>query len=198
MIQIIPSIASANMLCLGEEIKKIETYGYMHLDIEDGNFSPYITFGTELIEKIAAVTDMELDAHLMVTNPLDYIEPLVESGVTSIAFHLEAARYPFQCIERIHALGAKAGVALNYKTRAEELEPYLEVMDYILLQTGETGDPDLAFRPYTYDKVKWIRNTLQSIPIWVDGGVTKEMLPRLEKAGVSAAIMGRSIFQRGE
>lgn len=200
MIKIIPSIASANLLCIGEELKKAEPYGAIHLDIEDGNFSPDITFGMEMVEQIAKETDCVMDAHLMVTDPLKYMEPLLKCGVRQIAVHLESTEYPSQCMEQIRRRHGKVGIALNYKTKAEELIPYATMIDYVLLQTGEAGDPGLEFRPYTYAKIRQLRRILEgtSAEIWTDGGINKEMLKELEAMGVDAAVMGRAVFAAGE
>lgn len=222
MITIIPSIASADQLRIGEEIKKAEAAGRLHLDIEDGNFSPGITFGLDLIEQIAAVTDMEMDAHLMVTNPLFYIDPLMDLGVRSIAFHLESTMYPHECFTAIHDRGGLAGLALNYKTNVREVEPYLDTADYILLQTGEAGDPDLSFRDYTWKKLSILREMIDSAPreaasgssvplseaietgdiperrrigLWVDGAVRPGMFERLTASGVTHAVVGRAYFK---
>ena len=200
MIKIIPSIASANLLCVGDEIKKAEKHGAVHLDIEDGNFSPDITFGMGLVEQLAKVTSCEMDAHLMVTDPLKYVEPLMKCKVRKIAIHLESTKYPSQCIELIHRRRGKAGIALNYKTRADDVIPYATMIDYVLLQTGEAGDPRLAFKPYTYAKIRQLKRILEgtSAEIWTDGGIKMEMLQELEELGVDAAIMGRAVFSAGE
>ena len=207
MLTIIPSIASADQLRIGEEIKKAEAAGRLHLDIEDGNFSPGITFGLDLIGQIAEVTDAELDAHLMVTNPLFYIDPLIDLGVRSIAFHLESTMYPHECFTAIHDRGGQAGIALNYKTNVREVEPYLDTADYILLQTGESGDPDLSFRAYTWEKLGILNDLIQKagasesradgaspIGLWVDGAVRPHMFDRLVKTGVTHAVIGRAFF----
>lgn len=197
MIRVIPSIASANQLCIGEEIKKAEEYGFLHLDIEDGNFSPDITFGMDMVSQISRITKCKLDAHLMVMDPVRYIEPLVKCGVKRIAVHLESTEYPSQSIELIHKKRGRAGLALNYKTMTEQVIPYVPLVDYVLLQSGEAGDPELKFKPYTYAKIRQLKRILQgtSIEIWVDGGVKKEMLPELENMGVHTAIMGRAVFE---
>lgn len=197
MIRVIPSIASANQLCIGDEIKKAETYGYFHLDIEDGNFSPDITFGMDMVSQIAGVTTCKLDAHLMVMDPAKYIEPLIKCKVDQIAVHLESTEYPSQSIELIHKKRARAGLALNYKTMTDQIIPYVPIIDYVLLQSSEAGDPKLKFKPYTYAKIRQLKKILQgtSIEIWIDGGIKKEMLPELENMGVNTVIMGREVFE---
>ena len=197
MIRVIPSIASANLLRIEDELKKAERAGSVHLDIEDGNFSPDITFGMDLVRQIASCTSAKLDAHLMVAEPHKYITPLLDCGVRQVAVHLESTEYPSECLELIHSAGGRAGLALNYKTLPENLRPYLDMIDYILLQTGEAGDPVLAFKPFTWEKVRQIKRMKENheIELWVDGGIKPEMLDELEQSGVDCAVMGRAFFK---
>lgn len=201
MLKIVPSIASADLLNIQREVKKAERTGRLHFDMEDGNFSPDITFGVDLAGQISAVTDARIDAHLMVNNPLKYIVPLMDCGVTSIAFHLEAAEYPSECLTVIHSCGGKAGMALNYGTKVSDVEPWLDQIDYLLLQTCEAGDPTLAFKPYSLKKIRQARELVGldgGIELWADGGIRKEMLPELERCGLDYAVMGRAFFEADE
>ena len=200
MIHIVPSIASADQLKIYESIKLVESMGTLHLDIEDGNFSPDITFGMDMAEQIAANTSACLDAHLMVSHPLHFIEPLAKIGVQKIAVHLESTEYPSQCLEQIHHFGCQAGLALNYKTPVSSIEPYLEQIDYLLLQSGEAGDPALAFKTYTLKKIREAKRlfTGMKIDLWVDGGINNSMLKELETLGVDYAVMGRAVFQKAK
>ena len=194
-IRIIPSIASANMLRIGDEIDRLGSIGCLHLDIEDGNFCPSMTFGMDTIRAIAAHTSFELDAHLMVTNPLDYVEDLIHCGVKTMCAHMEALPYPAKFLGKVRSLGGKAGLALNLKTGVEGLEPFVSQLDYILLLTNEPDFAGLKFRDYCYSKIEKARRLLPAhTSIWVDGGVTMDLLPSLIKSGVDTVIMGRAIF----
>lgn len=195
MIQIVPSIASADLLNIANELERCKEIGYLHLDIEDGNFSPDITFGMDMVSAIRQNTEAELDAHLMVTNPLNYIIPLCENNVTRIAVHLEAVMYPAQCITIIHQLGRKAGLALNYKTDINQILPYMDEIDYVLLQTCEAGNSNLQFKEYSRNKIRQARQLLPAkVELWADGGITDQLLYELMKDGLDHAVMGRALF----
>lgn len=195
MIQIVPSIASSNLLEIGEEVRRVTKVGYLHLDVEDGNFSPDITFGMDMIQAVAEHTNAVLDAHLMVSDPLKYIDPLCDCGVEWIAPHIESTLYPSEPLGKIHARGKKAGLALNYKTDVRELEPYFDQLDYVLLQTSEAGDTGLSFREFCFEKIARARKLLpKHISLWADGGITGDILPRLAQCGLDHAVMGRAIF----
>lgn len=194
-IKIIPSIASANMLRIGDEIDRLGNIGCLHLDIEDGNFCPSMTFGMDTVRAIAAYTRFELDAHLMVTNPLDYVENLIDCGVKIMCAHMEALPYPAKFLGKVQSMGGKAGLALNMKTGVEGLEPFISQLDYILLLTNEPDFAGLKFRDYCYSKIDKARRLLPAhTSIWVDGGVTMDLLPRLIRSGADTVIMGRAIF----
>ncbi len=195
MVKIIPSIASSNLLAIGEEIKKAEKTGRLHLDIEDGNFSTDITFGLDMAEYIAGASSAVMDAHLMTAMPLKYIPALLNMGVKSIAFHLESVMYPSECISKIRKGGGTVGVGLNYKTPVSELAPYMEDIDYVLLQSAEAGDPDLVFKNYMWEKIKKLDEIRDKrVQIWVDGGVNHIILKKLSGYPVDYAVMGRGFF----
>lgn len=201
MLKISPSIASADLLNIQSEIKKAEQTGRLHFDIEDGNFSPDITFGVDLARQISAVTDVRIDAHLMVTCPQKYIPQLMDCKVKDIAVHLEATDYPSECLGLIHTGGGKAGLALNYGTPVSAVEPWLDQIDYLLLQTCEAGDPTLSFKPYAMKKIREAKELIRQragmggeIELWADGGIRRETLPELEKIGLDCAVLGRAFF----
>lgn len=195
MVKIIPSIASANLLEIGEEIKKAEKTGRLHLDIEDGNFSTDITFGLDMAERIAGASNAVMDAHLMTAMPVKYIPPLLNMGIKSIAFHIESVLYPWECISEIRRGGGTVGAALNYKTPVSSLAPYMEEIDYVLLQSAEAGDPGQTFRNYMWEKIKRLEEIRdQRVQIWVDGGVTQDVLKKLFAYQVDYAVMGRGFF----
>ena len=114
--KIFPSLASADQLKLREEIEKLKNHTYLHYDIEDGNFVPNITFGLGTVRLAAEVTEASMDAHLMVQNPLDYLNDLQACGFKAVAVHWEALDYPSRIITEIKRRGMKAGIALNPRT----------------------------------------------------------------------------------
>ena len=129
MNRIDPSLASADPLRLAEQIGQLEGHPFLHLDMEDGNFVPNLTFGLKTVQAVAAYADQELDAHLMVTDPGGYIETLLDAGVQRIAFHIEAAPYPAVYLNRIRERGGKAGLAFNCMEPVESALSYENSLD---------------------------------------------------------------------
>ena len=195
MFSILPSLASANLAALGEAAAKVRSVGRLHLDIEDGNFSPGITFGPDTIRALRPYTDAELDVHLMVSNPEDYIQELSQCGVSAVAVHLESSRYPSRSLNRIRQAGMRPGLALNYKTPVSDAVPYLDLVEYVLLLTNESDCAGIRFKPHSLERVERLRRILpDSVELWVDGGVNAENLPLLAAKGADRAVMGRAVF----
>ena len=196
MIRIIPSLASANQADLKGELQRLDGIARLHLDIEDGNFIPNITFGLRTVRDVARMCDMEMDAHLMVTDPYQYIEPLASLGVRGIAVHIEGLSYPMKTLNLIRNLDMRVGLALNPRTSLEELSYYAHALDYVLVMTAE---PDLLgqqFQPRMLEKIKRLRAMLPNqAEIWADGGIKTFHLSILVDVGVSTVIMGRAIFE---
>ncbi|MBS6397102.1 MAG: ribulose-phosphate 3-epimerase [Clostridiales bacterium] len=196
MVKILPSLASADQLHLEYEIQKVEFLKHLHLDIEDGNFVPNITFGLKTIKSVCAVLKgVCCDVHLMVTNPMDYVDSLAEIGVDAIAFHWEIVPYPMRVIGKIHKLGLKAGIALNPRTSVEEIRYYLRMVDYVLLMSSEPDDMGEKFQKITLEKIRWIREMDKEIEIIVDGGIHEHNFQDIVLAGASGAVLGRAIFR---
>lgn len=200
MVKIIPSLASADMLRLGDQIGELDQYPYLHLDVEDGNFVPNITFGMKTVRSVAEVWrksgNRDLDVHLMVTRPETYVDELLDAGVNKIAFHLEPVSYPAVILNQIRERGAKAGVALNCMGRIEQVIPYLEALDYLLIMTSEPDGKGQIFNPYMLKKIKMARRVLPSrIQIMVDGGISEKELFLVTDAGADAVVMGRAVWK---
>jgi len=194
-VRIIPSIASADQLALREEILRLEDSPFLHIDIEDGTFIPNITFGLKTIRAVASCSRAELDAHLMIANPGDFIEPLRACGVKRICVHIEPLSFPARIIEMIRAAGMVPGLALAMKTPVDLLLPYQEKISYALFLTSEP-DGEEKFNPYALEKLRKARELLpSSVSIWVDGGVTNELLSAVIQNGADTVIMGRTIWQ---
>lgn len=194
--KILPSLASADQMHLGEAIRSLEGHPYLHFDVEDGNFVPNITFGLKTIRAAAAICKARMDAHLMVTNPLDYLEPLASAGFAAVAFHWESTGYPMRVLNRIHKLRMQAGIALNPCTSAEVIRPYVQTVEYVLVMTSEPdGEGDL-FQPAMLDKIKSLSEMSQGrFEIIVDGGIGEKEFPLVREAGATSVVMGRTVFQ---
>ena len=199
MATIIPSIASANQLNLKDELARLQDTPHLHIDVEDGNFLPNITFGMKTIRAVTKATSAVTDAHLLVTNPKDYIAPLADCGVSRLCFHIEAAPYPADVLNAIRRHGMKSGLAFNFKTSVREALPFLSNLDYILIMTSEPDDGECLFCEAILDKIREARAILpKRISIWVDGGVGECELPLVTAAGADTVIMGRAIWQAAD
>lgn len=191
-----PSIASANPLKLEEELRKINHTEFqdLHIDIEDGNFIPNITFGLKTIKALRKITNLPFSFHLMVKRPQDYVEDLVRLKPSIIFAHVEAIDYPLSFLEIVQKHGVKCGLAFNPKT---PVDPYLYVLqhaDGVLIMTSEPDGKGQEFIPLMVEKAKTIKAYGLPIEIWVDGGVKREYLDLLKNAGVTHTVMGREIF----
>lgn len=196
MPRITPSIASSNMLNIERTLQLLGTEGSLHIDIEDGNFIPNITFGMKTVQAIHQATPLPLNAHLMVTNPLDYVQPLAKQGVTELCFHIESTPYPLQVLNRIRALGMKAGLAFNFATPIASAEPFFDDVDFILIMTSEEDDKGQIFHPSSLKRIRQARQLLpKGKSIWVDGGVGEAQLPLVCEAGADTAVMGRAVVK---
>lgn len=196
MFEIIPSLASANQANLKGELSRLDGISRLHLDIEDGNFINNITFGLKTIGDVTKICNMEMDAHLMVTDPYQYVDALAKLGITGVAVHFEGLAYPMEIINKIKALGMRAGLAINPRTPPDELCYYTDEADYILVMTAEPDTFGQRFQQKMPKKIKRLREILPAkTEIWVDGGIRRQHLPCLAEAGVNVVIMGREVFE---
>lgn len=197
--RIIPSIASANQLDLRRELQRVTFSPSLHLDIEDGNFIPNITFGMRTVRAISEFWAGELDAHLMVNDPADYLDDLVACGIGAICFHAEAAAYPLPMLHKLRLLGIRAGIAINPGTPLAEIEYLLPFADYFLLMTAEPDGEGQRILPHMPAKIAALRAVLPgNKEIWVDGGIGKDEAAIVCKNGADVVIMGRAIFTSPE
>lgn len=190
-----PSLASAKQLNLQKQIDSLKDYPYLHLDVEDGNFVPNITFGMKTISEVAAYTDKKLDAHLMVMNPDSYIDELMDAGVKKIAFHIEAEKYPAVVLQHIKRRGGCAGLAFNEMASVEQALPYIDKLDYLLIMTSEPDGEGQKYNPRLLHKVRWARELFPvGISIMVDGGISEDTMQDAVRAGADTLVMGRAVW----
>ncbi len=217
IIQIAPSILAGDFAHLADEAKRLEDAGAdcIHLDIMDGNFVPNLTFGPKIVAAINRSTSLFLDAHIMVYNPMAYIEPLVEAGADRITFHFEATEDVEFTIEYIRKCGVLAGVAFSPETTGSLMPKYLGLCDYILVMTVEPGFGGQAFMPEAVEKVAFLRDLCnklrivkggKSLPedrdikneapfdIGVDGGINFKTAAECAKAGANVFVAGTFLF----
>lgn len=197
-----PSILAADFNILGQQIKEVERSGakYLHIDVMDGMFVPSISFGMPVIKSIRKNTDLFFDVHLMIEEPLRYIEEFVNCGADMITFHLEAAEgHVEETIDRIHALGCKAGLSIKPATPVSVVEPYVEKLDMILVMTVEPGFGGQKYIESSTEKIRQMRQLVTShgleTDIQVDGGITADNVSTVKEAGANVIVAGSAVFK---
>lgn len=191
--RLLASIASANVLQIGQEIDRLGDWPDIHFDMEDGNFTPNITFGLKMLRAVAEkIAPRQLDVHMMVNQPLAFLPALAEARVASVSAHLEALRYPLQFLNGARALGMKAGLALNLGTPWEAVLPFAHAMDFLLVMTAE---PDGLGEQLNQTAVAKAEAAAGRMPVYADGALNPEALARLARAGVAGCVLGRLAFQ---
>ncbi|MBV8732879.1 MAG: ribulose-phosphate 3-epimerase [Acidobacteriia bacterium] len=201
MAEILPSILSADFAHLGDEIARVERGGarMLHLDVMDGHFVDNLTIGPPVIESVRKATRAHLDCHLMIENPERYIPVFAQAGADSISVHLEACRHLDGVLHHIHSAGVKAGIALNPATPVSSLENVVEVADYVLLLSVNPGFGGQDFIPYVLEKVRELKDLRQrkkqrELRIEIDGGVHRDNLAEVVRAGCDWVVTGSAIF----
>ena len=198
---IAPSILSSDFSRLEEEIKAVEKAGadLLHLDVMDGHFVPNITFGAPVIKSIRKCTKLPFDVHLMIENPEKYIDDFISSGADIITFHIESTVKTLENIEKIKKSGKKVGISLKPKTDLNEILPFLDKIDVVLVMSVEPGFSGQKFIPSKVDKIKKLRKIIDdqklSTKIEVDGGINPETVNIVKEVGAEICFAGDSIFK---
>jgi ribulose-phosphate 3-epimerase len=203
MIKIAPSILSADFSRLGEEIKNIEQGGadYIHFDVMDGLFVPNISIGIPVLESVRKITQLELDVHLMIERPVRYLEAFSKAGADIINIHIEADSEDetLRALSIIRKLGKRPAITLKPGTPAVDAEPYIRLVDLVLVMTVEPGFGGQIFMPDMLPKIREMRKLIDSknpgCELQVDGGINPETAPLCIEAGANVLVAGSDIFK---
>lgn len=204
MISLVPSILSADFTRLGEQVRAAEAAGAqrIQIDVMDGHFVPNITMGPMVVEAVRRCTSLPLEAHLMITNPQEYIEAFARAGADVIIVHQEVCPHLHRVIQQIKSQGKQAGVALNPSTPVSLLIDVLSLLDLVLIMTINPGFGGQELIPETLPKISRLRQMIDArelhCDIEVDGGVHEETVPLVVKAGANLLVAGSAVYNERE
>ncbi len=200
---IAPSLLGADLLHLGAEIHRAESWGaeWLHFDHMDGHFVPNISFGPAFVAAVRPETGLFLDVHLMLTDPLQYIEAYADAGADSITVHAEA-NHASEAVEAIKRKGLRAAIALNPDTPAKEAEQYLGLIDMVLIMTVQPGFGGQKLQEKCLTKAveinEAIRRSKREVLIEADGGIHADNAESVLRSGVDVLVMGTGLFKAAD
>lgn len=204
MVGLVPSILSADFTRLGEQVRDASAGDAqrIQIDVMDGHFVPNITMGPLVIEAVRRCTQLPLEAHLMISNPQEYIEVCAEAGADVIIVHQETCPHLHRVIQQIRAAGKQAGVALNPATPIWMIQDVLNLLDLVLVMTVNPGFGGQEFIPETLSKIRNLRQIHKNrglhYDIEVDGGINEETVPLVTQAGANLLVAGSAVFNNKE
>ncbi len=200
MIKLSPSVLACDFSKLGEELAKVEAAGceYIHLDVMDGIFVPNISFGPCVISSVRDSSKMVFDTHLMITDPIRYIDAFKKAGADIITFHYESCEDHLAVIEKIREVGLKPAISIKPKTPAFVLEGLLKYVDMVLVMSVEPGFGGQAFMPESLNTVRALVEMRErhglDFEIEIDGGINMSNIADVVEAGVDVVVAGSAIF----
>ena len=200
MIEIAPSILSADFTRLGAEIATVEKAGasILHVDVMDGRFVPNITVGLPVVKALAGITQLPIDAHLMIVEPGQYADKFAKAGARMVSIHIEADPNAHRTLSSIRAAGALAGIVINPGTSLHALDEVIKFVDYVLVMSVNPGFGGQEFIPESLDKVRRLRKMIDErglkVRIEIDGGINSENIAEVTSAGAEIIVAGSAIF----
>ena len=205
MVDIAPSLLSANFADLKSELKSIEEAGctVLHYDVMDGHFVPNISFGADILHDVHQITNMELDVHLMISDPMFHVDRFIKAGASYISFHIEAmesVEKTHELIKKIKEAGVKASIALNPGTSYEAVIPFLDEIDMILVMSVQPGFGGQKFNPVAINKIAALSKYKKekNFLIEVDGGINATTIQDVRKAGCDLFVAGSAVFNQND
>ena len=198
-IQITPSILNADFARLGEEVARIGSADWVHVDVMDNHFVPNLTIGLPVVESLRKATTLPFDCHLMIDAPDRWAVGYAEAGAYNVTFHAEAAEDPVGLAKNLRAAGSRAGLAIDRDT---PVEPYLEILphfDTLLIMTIKAGFGGQSFMPELLDKVRTARRRIDAgeldLRVEVDGGISPDTIARAAEAGADTFVAGTAVYR---
>jgi ribulose-phosphate 3-epimerase len=197
-IQITPSVLNADLSRLADEVARIPSSDWVHVDVMDNHFVPNLTIGLPVVESLSQATELPIDAHLMIEDPDRWAPAYAEAGAASVTFHIEAARAPVRLARELRAKGARASMALKPATPIDPYADLLGELDMLLVMTVEPGFGGQKFLDLCLPKIRRARELISSagLEVWlqVDGGVSLETVERCADAGADVVVAGSAVF----
>ncbi len=204
MVELLPSILSADFARLGEQVAAAERGGatVIHVDVMDGHFVPNITIGPMVVKSLRRVTKLPLDCHLMIENPDEFIPAFADAGADWVSVHWEACRHLHRSLELIAQNGMKPGVVINPATPVDFLLDILPMVHHVLVMSVNPGFGGQKFIPFSLEKIRKLVNLRQELGlqfrIEVDGGVAHETIVQIVQAGAELLVAGNAVFGKGD